>query len=190
MNLNDLENLIEDGESEHVEFKKSTGQRTLAAKTVCAMSNGLGGFVIFGVTDKGEPIGQHVAAKTLEDITAELRKIEPPVFPDIETVSVKKDLSVIVLRVAGGGGPYVFNDTPYIRYGPTTTKMPRDIYEKKLITKFHATRRWENEPVPKGVTIDDLDEKEIQISLDNAIRLGRLDANTRQDTIRNQYFVV
>ncbi len=61
------------------------------------MSNGLGGFVLFGVTDKGDAVGQRVAAKTLEDITAELRQIDPPVFPDIETISLKKDLFVILL---------------------------------------------------------------------------------------------
>jgi ATP-dependent DNA helicase RecG len=41
-----------------MEFKQSTGQRTDAAKAVCALANGLGGFVLFGVRDKGEIVGQ------------------------------------------------------------------------------------------------------------------------------------
>ena len=41
----------------------------------------LGGFLLFGVSDKGEITGQQVTAKTLEDITLELRRIEPPAFP-------------------------------------------------------------------------------------------------------------
>jgi ATP-dependent DNA helicase RecG len=47
MNLRELKDLISDNESERLEFKRSIGQRTEAAKTVCAMLNGLGGFVLF-----------------------------------------------------------------------------------------------------------------------------------------------
>ena len=52
MNVQELRELVLDGESDRLEFKRTTGQRTEAAKTVCAMLNGrLGGFVLFGVTD-------------------------------------------------------------------------------------------------------------------------------------------
>jgi len=60
MLLEKIKKLILNGESETLEFKKTTGQRTEAAKTVCALLNGLGGFIIFGVTDKGKPVGQQV----------------------------------------------------------------------------------------------------------------------------------
>ena len=55
MQLQDVEKLIQNGESETVEFKRSTGQRTTAAKTLCGMLNGTKGMVLFGVTDKGNP---------------------------------------------------------------------------------------------------------------------------------------
>lgn len=95
MNLDELRALVTRGESENVEFKLTTGQRTEAAKTVCALLNGLGGFVFFGVSDRGELIGQQVVPKTLEDITHELRKIDPPAFPSIETVTLEADSSII-----------------------------------------------------------------------------------------------
>lgn len=88
MQLEKLKKLILNGESESLEFKKTTGQRTEAAKTICALLNGLGGLIIFGVSDKGEIVGQQVTAKTIEDISLELRRIEPPAFPEIETVSI------------------------------------------------------------------------------------------------------
>ena len=182
MNVDDVKDIIARGEGEQVELKRSTGQRTSAAKTVCAMLNGLGGFVIFGVSDKNELVGQQVSARTIEDISAEIRKIEPPAFPDTSTVSLKQGVSLIVLSVPGGGGPYTYDGRAYLRQGPTTIVMPREEYERKLVERLHATRRWENEPVPKGVTIDDLDAHEIQLTLDNAIRLGRLDATERRDT--------
>ena len=182
MNVRELNELISNGESERLEFKRSTGQRTDAAKAVCAMLNGLGGFILFGVNNKGEVTGQQVSAKTLEDIAVELRKIEPPAFPDIETMNLKKGTAVILLTVPGGGGPYTFNGRAYLRHGPTTILMPRDEYERRLVERLHATRRWENEPVEEGVSISDLDVEEIQITLDNAIRLGRLEPTDRRDT--------
>ena len=181
MNIHELQELVAEGESDHLEFKKSTGQRTEAAKTVCAMLNGLGGFVLFGVTNKREVVGQLVATTTLEDIASELRKIEPPVFPDIETVNIKGGSSVIVLTVSGGSGSYTYDGRPYLRHGPTTIIMPRHEYERRLVEYLHATRRWENEPVPEGVSVRDLDKQEIQLTLDNAIRLGRIESTVRRD---------
>lgn len=130
MLLEELQKLVAAGESENLEFKKTTGQRTEAAKTVCALLNGLGGFLLFGVSDRGEIAGQQVTAKTLEDISLELRRIEPPAFPEIETVSIGDDKAVIVIRVSGKMGTYCYDGRPYLRHGPTTQIMPRSEYEK------------------------------------------------------------
>jgi ATP-dependent DNA helicase RecG len=180
MNLKELKTIVAKGESDRVEFKRSTGQRTEAAKTVCALANGQGGFVLFGVTDKGEIVGQQVATSTLEDVANELRRIEPPLFPDIETVVLKGNSTVIALRVPGGGGPYTYDGRPYQRHGPTTRVMPRGIYEQRVMEKLHATNRWENQPVPNGVSIADLDEEEIQLTVDNAVDLCRLEPLKRR----------
>jgi ATP-dependent DNA helicase RecG len=179
--LRTIEALVSGGESERVEFKRSTVQRSEAAKAVCAMLNGLGGFVLFGVTNKGEIVGQQVTAKTMEDITAELRRIEPPAFPDIETITLESGASVIVLNVPGRQGTYAYDGRLYVRQGPTTIVMPRDEHEKRIVEKFHATRRWENEPVADGVTMHDLDADEIQRTIEDAIRLGRIDPAIRRD---------
>lgn len=141
MRLEELEKLVAKGESESLEFKKTTGQRSEATKTVCAMLNGIGGFVLFGVSDKGELSGQQVTAKTLEDIAQELRKIEPPAFPEIETVAIGNDKAIILVRVSGKLGTYCYDGRPYIRHGPTTQIMPRSEYERRVLDKFHAHRR-------------------------------------------------
>lgn len=181
MNYEELRALAKKDENDRVEFKKSTGQRTSAAKTICAMLNGLGGFVLFGVSNSGKIIGQQTSNKTLEDIVAELRRIEPPAFPDIETINVKEGKAVIALRAPGGGGPYTYDGRPYLRNGPTTSIMPKAEYERRIIERMHTTRRWENEPVAEGVTIADLDEEEIRITLENAIQLGRVEPPSRRE---------
>ena len=79
MTLDDLKILMAQGESERLEFKATTGQRTEGAKAVCAMLNGKGGHVLFGVTDQGGVRGQCVTAHTQEEVDRELRRIDPPV---------------------------------------------------------------------------------------------------------------
>ena len=54
--------------------------------------------------------------------------------------------------------------------------------KKRVLDKFHAHRRWENEVAPEWVTVQDLDEKEIQSMLQNATRLGRMKAPSRTDS--------
>jgi ATP-dependent DNA helicase RecG len=169
MNLQELKRLVAKGESDRLEFKRTTGQRTDAAKTVCAMLNGLGGFVNFGVGDNGELVGQEIGQRTVEEVTNELARIEPPAFPEVEIVTFETGRSFIVLRVPGSGGLYNFDGRYYLRVRPTTRPMPRHEYERRLVERLHGTRRWENEPVSESVTIADLDADEIPLTLENAI---------------------
>jgi ATP-dependent DNA helicase RecG len=99
----------------------------------------------------------------------------------VSNLHLKKDLAAIVLTISGGDGPYTFDGRPYLRHGSTTIVMPREEYERRLVERLHATRRWENEPVSEGVAVEDLDAEEIQITMDNAVRLGRLEATDRRD---------
>src|SRR5215210_4718301 len=54
--------------------------------------------------------------------------------------------------------------------------MPQPAYEHLLLERLHATHRWENQPVVEGVTLADLDEAEIQRTVDEAVRRGRLES--------------
>jgi ATP-dependent DNA helicase RecG len=49
---------VHGGESEVVEFKRSTGERREAARTICAMLNHRGGRVVFGIEPDGRIIGR------------------------------------------------------------------------------------------------------------------------------------
>ena len=174
MKLSELTTLVATGESERVEFKRTTGQRTDAMKTVCALLNGLGGFVLFGVSDRGEISGQQVTARTIEEIVHEIRRIEPPAFPEIETVTLESGHSVIALRVSSGGGPYTYDGRAYLRRGPTTQMMPHQRYERLLLERMHAAHRWENQPAEQ-FRMEDLDQDEVLRTIEEAIRRQRLD---------------
>lgn len=67
MHLSSLERLVAAGESLTLELKKSTAEKDRACRTVCALANGQGGQVVFGVTPAGKVVGQKVADDTLEE---------------------------------------------------------------------------------------------------------------------------
>lgn len=173
MNLEDLQQIASGGESETFEFKRSTAEANTAARTLCAMLNGeRGGMVLFGVGNDGSIIGQEIGEQTHDRMRAEIRKIEPPVFPDLETVPLSATRTVLVVRVSGGTGLYRYDYRPYERFGPTTSVMSESEYQRRLVEHLHGITRWENRLSP--LTIDDLDHQEVAVTIAEAVRIGRL----------------
>jgi ATP-dependent DNA helicase RecG len=175
MTIGEIDDLVSGGESETIEFKRTTGQRTDGARTVCGMLNGIGGFVLFGVEDDGRVRGQEVTAKTMADLVHELRRIEPQPALTPERVPLDNGREVLVVSVPGRtGGAFTYDGRPYLRQGPVTAVMPQEQYRRLLLEGAHAAHRWEILPAA-GITLDDLDGAEIDRTIAEAVRRFRLD---------------
>ena len=162
------------GESEALEFKETTGKRREAAMTMCAFLNQSGGQVLFGVTPTGAVTGQQVSERTIEELSAELRRINPPAFPVVERVPMDGDREVIVVTAGQGASrPYTYRGSAYRRVGNTTVPMSADEYNRMLFERMHSEQRWENQPAV-GWSFDDLDVAEIRRTVAEAVRRGRL----------------
>lgn len=163
------------GELETQEFKLTTGERRGAAQTLCAMLNRRGGRVLFGVDKNGKVTGQHVSDRTIEELSEEIRRIDPPAFPSIDRVPLADGREVIVASVPTGPvRPYSDKGTAYLRIGNTTVPMSRDEYNRMLLERVHGEQRWENQPATEwGIT--DLDVAEIRRTVEESIRRGRSD---------------
>ena len=112
--------LATSGESETREFKETTGTRREATRTVCSFLNQRGGQVLFGVTQDGSVVGQQVSERTIEELSDELRRIDPPAFPTVERVRVDGDREVIVVSTGQGASrPYTYRGSAYRRVGNT-----------------------------------------------------------------------
>ena len=113
MTIENIHDTADSGESAQVEFKRTTGTLSAAAKTVCGMLNGEGGYVLISVRDDGSVLGQEVADRTRREVARELSKIEPqvviePEFVPVENDRVEHDLSNLqqeLLQVVGREGP-------------------------------------------------------------------------------------
>ncbi len=181
MTLDDISALAQIGESETLEFKSTTGTRREAVRTICAMLNQNGGQVLFGVTPEGNVVGQQVSERTIEELSAELQRIDPPTFPTVERVPIAEGREVLVVRVSQGTArPYAYRGTTYRRVGNTTVAMSADEYNQMLFERMHSEQRWENQPAI-GWTVDDLDVGEIRRTVAEAVQRGRLEETLSRD---------
>ena len=175
MTFDEIPALAQTGESETLEFKATTETRREAASTICAMLNQSGGKVLFGVTPKGDVVGQHVSEHTIEELSGELQRIDPPAFPTVERVQIAANREVLVIGVSPGPvRPYTYRGAAYRRVGNTTLAMTADEYNRMLFERMHSEQRWENQPAT-GWSVEDLDVGEIRRTVAEAVRRGRLE---------------
>ena len=170
----EINQLVAGGESETVEFKKTTGEKNEAAKALSAMLNGQGGRVLFGVHPRGQVVGQNVADKTLENITQACREIRPLYPPSIERVPVpnRTNHEILVATVgAGANKPYSYRGRYYLRSGASTVEMPDETYVGLVLERAHGRDRWET--ANSQLELDAIDESEVHAFRNDAISAGR-----------------
>lgn len=183
ISLEELRGLIASGESETVEFKKSTAQLPRAGETLCAFLNGQGGTVLIGVAPSGTIRGQDVADSTQQEIARMLDRFEPPAPVETAVVPLPDSTkSVVALQAPpiADARPFTYDGRPYQRVGTTTSRMPQQRYEALLLERAHARQRWENQPAV-GVSLEDLDHEEILRTRETAIQHRRISAGTSMD---------
>ena len=135
MNIEKVKELARLGESETLEFKKTTGQLSAAMETLCGFLNGKGGMVLIGVGSDGEVKGQEIGESTLGKIAGKIRLFEPPAPISIERIPiVKGGKEVIVLSVitTDDTRPFTFDGRPFSRLGATTSVMPHSLARSSL----------------------------------------------------------
>jgi ATP-dependent DNA helicase RecG len=169
------------GESEALEFKRTTGERREGARALCAMLNHRGGRILFGVSPDGRVLGQQVSDGTIEDVAQEIRELDPPAFPTIDRVDVGGGREVLVVTVTQGPvRPYSYRGRAYRRVGNTSPPMSREEYNRMLLERLHGESRWENEAADRW-EIGDLDTGEITRTVEEAIRRGRAEDPATRD---------
>ena len=183
MSLATIQQLLNQGESETLEFKRSTGQLGPAGQTLCAFLNAEGGTVVIGVTGDGTLVGQDVSDKTRVEIALMLDRFEPPATVVVDYVDLSdsgRKLIVLEARPQDETRPFTFDGRPYQRTQSTTSVMPQARYEAMLLERAHARRRWENQPAV-DVTLADLDHEEILLTRATAITQRRISAGASAD---------
>lgn len=186
LTFEDIEHLIISKESNSFEFKETTGQLTRGMETGCAFMNSInGGYLLFGINDKGKIIGQEVSDKTKKEIAGALRRFEPTVFTDVQYIPIptQKNKYVIAIHFEDlfRRKPYQFDGRAYIRIESTTSVMSQESYNELLINKHQELFRWEALP-NKFLSVEMLDKEKIIGTIRLGIESGRLPESTMENT--------
>ena len=188
MTYQDIEKLIKQDETRTVELKKSTGEIKDGMRSVCAMLNSSGGYVLFGIAPKSLRImGQMVSDGTRQEIAREIRKLEPFVNMSVEYVDVPDTAGyqVVVLHADLGlfhNAPYVYDGRAYYKLESTTMQMPQQMYEDMLRSRDSENFRWDS-LTAKNMTISDLDEKLIRTAVAMGVKSGRLNPGAEVEPV-------
>ena len=130
MKEEDVRALISSGEGTGIEFKQDDVAHEKIAKTIVAMANRQGGFILLGIDDLGNICGLK-KKKTEEWVMAISREgVKPSIIVDYYEIPIE-DLKVGIIRVPLGiDKPYYIEEnkrkTYYVRAGSTNREATRE----------------------------------------------------------------
>jgi ATP-dependent DNA helicase RecG len=160
----ELLELIANGESSGVEFKRDDLQNQVLAKELVAFSNFEGGMVLLGIEDDGSITG--LTRENLEEwvMTTCRDKIRPAIIPFFEIITgVEPGKKVAIVRIERGFDVHSLwhnnRNSYYIRVG-TQSREPTP-QELSRLFQQRGTFRADLRPV-SGATIKDLDRRRLK----------------------------
>lgn len=163
MTNDELEQLLDDIESDRVERKESPADGDKIRQAICAFANDLPGYnktgVLFvGVNDKGAPVGLEITDQLLQNLAAMRGDGNILPFPAMTVQKRRlKDQDVAVVLVQPADAPPVrFKGTVWIRVGPR--RAIASPQEERILSE---KRRYRDAPADiqllREATISDLD---------------------------------
>ncbi len=167
--------LIKSGESETVEFKKSTGEWKEIIETISAFANTRGGIILVGVDNKGNLPSVSIGKTTVEDLTNKiLTNIEPKFYPEI-TVETVKDKKIICIKVEMYPYDVVLAfRKPFKRIGKNTVKMGKDEYKRKILEIYRKDLYFDGQ-ICTETSFSDIDTKKIETFVRKARKARKLE---------------
>lgn len=168
--------LISKGESETIEFKKSTASLREGIETICAFANRRGGYLLFGVDDRGTVTGQQVSDDTLKNLANAVKlNTDPKLYPSIEKIELHGQTCILVTVEESPLKPHLAYGRAYWRVGATNQRLDREQYEHLLQQRFNGYGF--DYRVQAGARLNDIDTDTLYEFLETANAVRNLNAN-------------
>jgi ATP-dependent DNA helicase RecG len=161
--MNYIQELLDVGESEHLEFKSGDLSLDGIGATVCAFLNSQGGTLVVGVDARGHPRpvqgGAEEKALAIRDFLQEQVSPMAPWSVEVEEYPVGEVITVDVPR--GMDRPYVCRGTIFLRRGGATVPADASMVRRLVQGQYVQPTRWERLPA-LGVELAELSAEEIR----------------------------
>ncbi|MGH7134635.1 MAG: RNA-binding domain-containing protein, partial [Pirellulales bacterium] len=178
-------------ESQTLEFTRFSDARGIAT-SACALLNTAGGVIAIGVADDGAVAGVDDAESKAEEIDRSLRQRISPAAALSVINTEADDKPVIIIDVPNGPRkPYVVDGKVFVRVGEANRAATADDINRLIQDRVVSDEHWEQKPAV-GMTIEDLDETEIERTIRHATEAGRFDASVtgHDDALRRLNLIV
>jgi len=163
----DFSKILEDKETEKIEFKSSLSEKRQIGETVSAFSNNSGGEIFVGINDDAEIIGVTIGSRTLEDLANYIiSNTDPHVYVSIKVKSVDNKDVIVIEVPESGEKPLFFRGRAYIRMGRTNQTL-RVAQLREFIENGRYSISWD-EKVYDMASLEDIDENKVKWFLENA----------------------
>lgn len=150
-----MKELIKEGESETLEFKRSLLLKDEIGEAISAFSNARGGTIVVGVSDSGNITGVDMGENTIEELANYIkRNTDNHVFPSIRPEKVgNKDIVVIDISESTEK-PVFFKGRTYKRVGKSKHRLSAS--EIRALARESSKSYWD-EQACEGATLEDID---------------------------------
>nr|MDA3859867.1 putative DNA binding domain-containing protein [Melioribacteraceae bacterium] len=141
--INEIEQIIQNGESEVVEFKLSFSKSVI--ETIVAFSNNKGGKILIGVKNSGEIKGVSLTEETIQNWINEIKQnTEPSLLPSSDIVLVDGKTVVVFSISEFPIKPVAYKDRFFIRRQNSTHKLSvNEIVELRLFSLNYSFDSYE-----------------------------------------------
>jgi len=171
MTIKELQDIIEKGESQFVEFKRLWKDEYL--KTLCAFANTSGGKLLIGIEDN-KKIAQLPDTKKLLEVLPNKISNKLGIIPEIYTETINNE-EIIVIEIKKSFAPISYNGKFYARSGSISTELSGTQLMQFLLKKYGKT--WDD------IAIENFSISEIE---NETIEKFKILATDRIPGIRNE----
>lgn len=159
--------LIENGESQRVEFKISFPKKIHdLLEEVCAFANKDGGIIFIGVNDDSEIVGTDLSNSERSVFYDCLQRMSPYLPVNLYPVDVEGTTVWVIDIPKGIQKPYFFSGKLFVREGTNSQKI-NDVNEIRKIFQENNTIEWEELEYPNFDLVKELDESVFDTFLKN-----------------------
>ena len=168
--MNDIKQLIKNGESQHVEFKSNFNIDVL--ESLAAFANTEGGMVLIGVSDKGKIVGVDLNSESIQHWVNEIKsKTEPAILVDADLIEIEGKNIVSLSVKEYPIKPISLQGRYYKRIRNSNHLLSTvEIANMNLLS---LQLSWDSYPA-YGKTLDDLDTEAIKKFIEKVNSNGRL----------------
>ena len=168
MITNQLLHIIEQGESETLEFKTSFNRAVI--ETIIAFSNANGGNIVLGVNDDKEIVGISISNESIQKWINEVKQnTEPAVFPTFQTIEIDDKIVVVITVDEFPLKPVSYKDKFYVRKKNSNHKLSvNDIVEMRFISLNYSFDSFE-----VNAKYNDLDKEALEFFKKRISEAGR-----------------